>query len=615
MNAPGSPNPGAFVIEKAIIIIVATGLALVAAIHATGWLLAVLTSHPTPRFTLTRAISALALDPYVPGVPVAVHATALLLLAAAVTLAIARVQRHRRYSRTAPKRRAASFDTRDGWATREAVTRAASSRALMTQAATLRPTLATPAPNDVGYYLGTSRGQDVWASVERSILVVGPPGSGKGLHLAINAILDAPGAVITTSTKPDNIKATLTSRAAIGPVGVFDPQGMLGAGFAHQVAWDAIAGCEDPIRAATRAEALAANTGITASGENAVWRGHAKTIIETVLHAAALNGNDIDTAYRWMQSPHAMDIALAILENHPDACLTWDSRLRGLIHNPDPRFVGSVMSVVSSAITPLSLPTVRAALTPTPQRPAISAESLLRDHGTLYCLATDRGAAASAGFVSALIEDVAYTARVTAARSPGGRMDPPVLFLLDECANVAPIPSLPNLLADGRGQSLTIMPIFQTLAQVRSRYGDEDASTVFSASQIKLILGGSDDADDCRDISGLIGERDDWYTTSSGSAHALAIDPGATTSTSLRKVPILPPDAIRAIPFGSAVMLQSQTDPFPLRMRPWTARPDAARITAQQREVEDAILHSGGTGLTTPWTPQPAPDLPPPDAP
>ena len=74
---------------------------------------------------------------------------------------------------------------------------------------------------------------------------------------------------------------TLLARARTGPAGVFAPQGMLAAGFAHQVAWDAIAGCEDPIRAATRAEALAANTGITASGENAVWRGHAKTIIET----------------------------------------------------------------------------------------------------------------------------------------------------------------------------------------------------------------------------------------------------------------------------------------------------------------------------------------------
>ena len=604
MSGAEGPNPGAFGIEKIVVVTVASAIALVGAIHATGWLLAVATRNPAPRFTLARAVAAIGLQPYVPGIHPGIHAGVILLLAAAVTLGIVRVQRYRRYRTTAAKHRANAFDARDGWASREAVQRAASPRALMVQASTLRPRVAKPTTTDVGYYLGTSRGQAVWASCERSILVVGPPGSGKGLHIAINAILDAPGAVITTSTKPDNIKATLTARAAVGPVGVFDPQGMLGAGFAHLVAWDAIAGCEDPIRAATRAEALAANTGIAASGENAAWRGHAKTVIECILHAAALNGETIEVAYRWMQSPHTMDLPLAILEAHPDACATWDSRLRGIIHNPDPRFVGSVMSVVSSAITPLSLPTVRAALTPTDARPAISAESLLREVGTLYCLATDRGAAASAGFVSALIEDVAYTARVTAARSPGGRMDPPVLFLLDECANVAPIPSLPNLLADGRGQSLTIIPIFQTLAQVRSRYGAEDASTVFSASQIKLILGGSDDADDCRDISGLIGERDDWYATSSRSAHALAIDANATTSTSLRKVPILPPDAIRAIPFGSAVMLQSQTDPYPLRLRPWTARPDAARITTEQRGVEDAILASGGTGLATPWTPE-----------
>ena len=56
----------------------------------------------------------------------------------------------------------------------------------------------------------------MWASVERGILVVGPPGSGKGLHLAINAILDAPGPVVTTSTKPDNLKTTLTARDALG---------------------------------------------------------------------------------------------------------------------------------------------------------------------------------------------------------------------------------------------------------------------------------------------------------------------------------------------------------------------------------------------------------------
>ena len=138
-----------------------------------------------------------------------------------------RVRRARRGRAATTRQRAGGFDSRPGWATVEAVRRVASTKALMAQARTLRPTLAKPAPADVGYLLGSSRGEAVWASCERSILVVGPPGSGKGLHLAINAILDAPGAVITTSTKPDNIKATLLARAARGPVGVFDPQGML----------------------------------------------------------------------------------------------------------------------------------------------------------------------------------------------------------------------------------------------------------------------------------------------------------------------------------------------------------------------------------------------------
>ncbi|WP_256221171.1 type IV secretory system conjugative DNA transfer family protein, partial [Microbacterium sp. AR7-10] len=57
----------------------------------------------------------------------------------------------------------------------------------------------------VGYRIGTSKGREVWASVEDSILLIGPPRSGKGLHIVIPAILDAPGAVVTTSTRPDNL--------------------------------------------------------------------------------------------------------------------------------------------------------------------------------------------------------------------------------------------------------------------------------------------------------------------------------------------------------------------------------------------------------------------------
>jgi hypothetical protein len=111
-----------------------------------------------------------------------------------------------------------------GVATVRDVRAAASTKALLARGRTLRPSLDHPAPSDVGYRLGRSRGQDVWASVEDSILLLGPPRAGKGLHLVINSILDAPGAAITTATRPDNIAATLTERQRRGPVAIFDPQ-------------------------------------------------------------------------------------------------------------------------------------------------------------------------------------------------------------------------------------------------------------------------------------------------------------------------------------------------------------------------------------------------------
>ncbi len=54
------------------------------------------------------------------------------------------------------------------------------------------------------------------------------------------------------------------------------------------------------------------------------------------------------------------------------------------------------------------------------------------------------------------------------AASPGERLDPPLL-LLDEAANIAPLPSLPNRLADGGGSGITTVAVLQSLAQARTR--------------------------------------------------------------------------------------------------------------------------------------------------
>ncbi|MDR1189946.1 MAG: hypothetical protein LBK95_21245, partial [Bifidobacteriaceae bacterium] len=66
-----------------------------------------------------------------------------------------------------------------GTATRDDVKRHASARALTRRGAALRPSVAKPAPAQVGYLLGRAHGTPVWASVEDSMLVLGPPRSGK----------------------------------------------------------------------------------------------------------------------------------------------------------------------------------------------------------------------------------------------------------------------------------------------------------------------------------------------------------------------------------------------------------------------------------------------------
>ena len=91
---------------------------------------------------------------------------------------------------------------------------------MVRRAGTLRPSMQKPSAGDVGFLLGGSRGLECYSCVEDSVVVLGPPRAGKGLHLVIPSILDAPGAVITTSTRPDNLTVTLSARGRVGPVAV-----------------------------------------------------------------------------------------------------------------------------------------------------------------------------------------------------------------------------------------------------------------------------------------------------------------------------------------------------------------------------------------------------------
>jgi hypothetical protein len=94
---------------------------------------------------------------------------------------------------------------------------------------------------------------------------------------------------------------------------------------------------------------------------------------------------------------------------------------------------------------------------PEASHPALDLEQLLAECGRLYLLGTSTGQRSMAPpLVTALVETIADTARRRAASSPGGRLYPPLGLFIDEAAQVAPLPSLPSLLADYGGQRIVI---------------------------------------------------------------------------------------------------------------------------------------------------------------
>ena len=472
-----------------------------------------------------------------------------------------------------------------GLADRHDVIAAAGAKHLLARGPVLRPSTVKPVPNDLGFFLGTSRRSDCYASVEDSMVILGPPRSGKGYNLVIPFILDAPGAVVTTSTRPDNLAATMTARARRGPVAVFDPQG-LARGVTGALRWSPIRGCESPQTAMLRANALCAGAGagITDGG---FWIQQTNTVVRCLLQAAALDGRTAVDLYRWSLSAPAASQAVTVLAESPGAAPLWSQALDAVI-TADQRQRDSVWSIVSTVFGPLADPRVVTQLTPASGEEFHPAQ-FLRDCGTLYLLGTASGASATANFVSALIEDVVETARRLAGASVGARMDPPLALILDEAANY-PLPSLGALMSEGGGTGIATVAVLQSLAQARARWGHDSAQAIWDSAIAKVILGGSSNASDLRDIAQLIGERDVQEVSISHQSGG-----GRNISESTRQRGILDPSMIRSIKVGHGLLMLRAAAPIMLTLKPWTARADAAELRRDRAAVEETLRLGAAT--------------------
>ncbi|GAA4963012.1 TraM recognition domain-containing protein [Pseudonocardia tropica] len=439
---------------------------------------------------------------------------------------------------------------KSGVASTADVFRFAGSGAMLRKAGTVRPSLegatrrellALPV-TEVAVRLCRSGSQWVWSSVEDVVVSVGGPRSGKSGWLA-GQIIDAPGAVLATSTRLDLRDLCTPYREEKGPVFTFNPSGL--GGVASSITFDPLTGCEDPVAAAERAaDLLAAVSSRGRGGDREYWELQGRRVLEALLHAAALGHRSMREVLDWTASPE-----------------TAHKEVTGLLRrSPEPAFRVSFEQFVGTndrtrtSITSTIMPTLgwltsasareTAGLGPDGARP-LEVADLLTTRGTVFLLGGEESHAAP--LVTALTGYIAREARRIAAAKPGGRLDPGLRLALDEAALICPVP-LEAWTADMGGRGVTILIVIQSRAQLLARYGEHGAATILNNAGAMMVFGGTRDREDLQFWSTLTGERDEPADT---------LDPrGRTVARTTRKTPVLAPAQIANLPAGKVLVIR-----------------------------------------------------------
>jgi type IV secretion system protein VirD4 len=378
-----------------------------------------------------------------------------------------------------------------------------------------------------GAYLGWGRCGPIFTGPQHHALIVGPPRSGKTTSIIIPAVGLWPGPVVTTSTKPDVVDATAERRRLYGQTWVWDPTGTLPlpAG-CRPACWSPMLGCAVWAVALRRAWALVSAARPDPRGEHLHWNERASALLAGLLHAGALDARPLSDVIGWL---HRRDVTgpLDQLTARPGTRAAVDL-LAGLAQT-DGRELSGIYSTAASVLAAYRDPAVLAAA----DRPNFDPAAFAESTDTLYLVAPAADQAMHAPVVCALLDQIRH--HHLTRRAPW----PPMLWALDEAANVAPLPTLPAVLADGGGQGLIVLTCLQDLSQARQRWGT-GADGFLTLHPTTVLLPGVADTATLRAVSLLAGHQD--RTETSTTTTGLWGRTSRTTST--RRLPVLPEDAI-----------------------------------------------------------------------
>jgi type IV secretion system protein VirD4 len=198
------------------------------------------------------------------------------------------------------------------------------------------------------------------------------------------------------------------------------------------------------------------------------------------------------------------------------------------------------------------------------QASEIRPAALLDGNNTLYLCGTAHEQGRLQGVFATLIQSV-IEAAIERASSTGRPLDPPLLLILDEAANIAPLRELDTLASTASGMGIQLVTICQDLAQLAARYGQDRARTIANNHRAKLILSGVSDPSTLELMSGLLG--DEAYEQFTVSAESHEQRRTFTSSVAFRR--LASADELRRIGPGQGVLVYGHLPAARLELRLW----------------------------------------------
>jgi len=435
--------------------------------------------------------------------------------------------------------------------------------------------------------LGVANRQLLAAEPRQSVIVIGPVQTGKTTGFAVPAILEWQGPVVATSVKTDLMRDTHAARSNRdgGNVWVYDPTG--GTGY-PTAGWTPLNGCQTWQGSQRVAASLvgSAHHGTGAMENAEFWYAAAAKLLAPVLHAAAISERTMADVVRWIDTQEEEEVRWSLETADDPAALTAfdatclrDERTRSGVYTTTETILAAYADpgVLTSALTA-----------------DLQAERLL-DGGphTAYLCGPAHEQRRLQPLFATLVQEIVAAAYQQATET-GKPLDPPLLLVLDECANIAPLRDLATLASTGAGQGIQLVTVFQDMAQITAVYGRDRAPTIITNHRAKIILSGIADTPTLDYVARLLGDQEIQHVSSTNGAEGRH---SKTESIAYRA--LAPANTLREMKPGEGLLIYGNLPPARLKLRPWyenrRLRKQAAGKAAEPLRAPHAASVVGGS--------------------